>query len=127
MNLSGIIALILRSLLIGGVSYYATSTIPLNPLSTRTKVVVSVVIVTVLIILDFLSSIFSVIRKLLCKTCPCNANVQSLVERADKVVSTAPPATVTPQSVDPDLDAAIRALQEHHTKMSSEAEPFNVW
>ena len=113
LNLSYIAVLLLRSLMLGGIVYYTTSTIPSKAITTHNKMIIAVIVVVLYALLDYFSSFFKGIRGLLCRAaCGC-----SPYESYDLSLSTpglgSPSTSVSNGAlgVSAELDEAIRQLK----------------
>lgn len=113
-NFAYIAVLLYRGLMLGGIVYYATSTIPSEAISPHNKLIIAAIVVIFYALLDYISSFFKSIRGLLCRAaCGC-----SPYESYDLSLST--PGLGSPTSgmgasgangVSAELDEAINQLK----------------
>uniref|UniRef100_A0A6C0JA94 Uncharacterized protein n=1 Tax=viral metagenome TaxID=1070528 RepID=A0A6C0JA94_9ZZZZ len=73
MDLGYIISLLTRSLMLGSIVFYTTSTIPATAISTYHKIVISLIVVMFYSSLDYIGVAIKLFRRLMCKLlCGCS-------------------------------------------------------
>lgn len=122
MDYAYLIFVLMRALALGGIVYYATTTIPVNPLAMRNKVIISVIVVVLFALMDYVGQLLGFIRKWSCRLlCGCTPgqDIDALGVNAAATptvglgLGLVPPAgsLSSTASVDTAVEEAIRALQ----------------
>lgn len=121
-SVSYILSLVVRSSILGGIVYAATSTIPSKPLAFRNKLIISVIVVAVYSVLDYVVNMLYGLKNITCDAvcgsgAPSTADLIAEVDEAigvhpkladivedDAPVSLAVEPTAAPQAPAPAVD-----------------------
>ncbi len=120
-----------RALMLGLTVYYATSTIPAQPIDTRNKLIIAAIVVVMYALLDYFAGFFGAIRRLICRlTCgysPADSSYSSSSSSGGLDFdlgsftsgTSAVTGTLDTGSVATEVDEALKMLNQASVKPSS--------
>ncbi len=100
--LLSILFVLIRAFILGGIVFIATTKIPANPIATQNKIIISVMVVILFALTDYISQYFRGLKNMVCRVA-CGASSDDLSTVAvTQSVSVLAPMTVT--TTEPSLD-----------------------
>lgn len=127
MDFGYIMIVLFRASVLGLIVFYATTAIPMKEISINNRLIISIIVVTLYALLDFLAGFFRTLRGLFCKAaCGCSPYTNSVDLSVDGAGMLAAPTNVVttpkynvdieiPSNVSPkveaELDEAIAQLK----------------